>query len=72
YHAPNYVPFLFCGSKIKRFKIQFSQSHQHCKISSIGNFIADNEIPTGNSSTRVFHDSVSNGTVKLTQVRLQI
>lgn len=69
---PIMSPFYFVTQKLRGSGFNFPKATSTAKISSIGNFIADNEIPTGNSSTRVFHDFVSNGTVKLTQIRLQI
>ncbi len=46
--------FLFCDEKIKRFKIQFSQSYQYCKNIIDNNLFIDNETPTRNKYNFVF------------------
>lgn len=69
---PIMPPFYFVTQKLRGSSFSFSKATRIAKISSIGNFIADNEIPARNNPTRVFHDSVSNGTVKLTLMRFQI
>lgn len=56
-------PFYFVTQKLRGSSLSFPKATNIAKISSIDNFITDNETPTRNTSTRVFHDSVSNGTM---------
>ncbi|PCQ39829.1 hypothetical protein CQA26_01010 [Providencia rettgeri] len=64
-------PFYFMTQKLRGLSFYFPKTTNIAKTSSVKAFIADNETPTS-PPTRVFHNSVSNGTVKLTLVRFQM
>lgn len=52
---PIMPPFYFVTQKLRGSSLSFPKATCVAKISSIDNFIADNEIPTRNNPTRVFH-----------------